>query len=74
MSKRKSLELKKQILKILKEQGEMSLRSLDIKVNTSFKTIRDQIEELEFFGLVEITEHSKNKKTGRPFTSVKLKR
>lgn len=71
--KRKPLEIKKQILKILKERGELSLRELDIKVNTSYQTIRNQIEELEFFGLIEIIKHSKNEKTGRPYTTVRIK-
>lgn len=70
--KRKPLEIKKQILKILKENGEVSLRELDIKANTNYQTIRDQIEELEFFGLVEVIKHKKSEKTGRPYTSVKL--
>lgn len=72
MRKRKPLEIKKQILKVLKENKELSLRELDIKVNTNYKTIRDQIEELKFFGLVEIVEHKKSEKTGRPYTTVKL--
>lgn len=71
--KRKPLEIKKQILKILKEQGELSLRDLDIKINTSYQTIRDQVEELRFFRLVEVIKHQKSEKTGRPYTSVKLK-
>lgn len=71
--KRKPLEIKKKILQILKESKELSLRELDIKVNTNYQTIRDQIEELEFFGLVEVIKHKKSEKTGRPFTSVKLK-
>jgi predicted ArsR family transcriptional regulator len=70
--KRKPLEIKKRILQILKENKELSLRGLDIKVNTSYQTIRDQIEELEFFGLVNVIKHKKNPKTGRPSTSVKL--
>lgn len=71
--KRKPLEIKKKILQILKENKELSLRELDIKVNTSYQTIRDQIEELEFFGLVEVIKHKKSEMTGRPYTSVKLK-
>ena len=50
----------------------MSLRDLDIKVNTSYQTIKDQIEELKFFGLVEVIKHEKSDKTGRPYTTVKL--
>ena len=71
--KRKPLEIKKKILQALKENKELSLRELDIKVNTSYQTIRDQIEELEFFGLVEVIKHKKSERTGRPYTSVKLK-
>lgn len=51
----------------------MSLRDLDIKVNTNSKTIRDQIEELVFFDKVIVIKHQKNNKNGRPFTTVKLK-
>lgn len=74
MSRRKALDIKKEILKMLKENGELSLRELDIKVNTNYQTIRDQIKELEFFEKVEIVKHKKSEKTGRPFTSVRLKR
>jgi predicted ArsR family transcriptional regulator len=70
--RRKALDIKKQILKVLKDYGEMSLRELDIKVNTNYRTIRDQVEELEFFGLVEIIQHDNNPKTGRPYTTVRL--
>ena len=74
MVKRKPLEIKKEILRILRKDGELSLRDLDIKVNTNYKTIRDQIEELKFFGVVEVIKHEKSDKTGRPYTSVKLKK
>ncbi len=73
MKKRKPLEIKKKILQVLRECKELSLRELDIKVNTSYKTIRDQVKELEFFGKVEVIKHEKSKKTGRPYTSVRLK-
>lgn len=72
--KRKPLDIKKQILKVLKEEGEISLRELDIKVNTNYQTIRDQVEELEFFGKVELMEHNKSEKTGRPYTTVRIKK
>lgn len=70
--KRSSLIIKKKILEVLK-QGEMSLRALESKVNTSYETIRIQVEELEFFGKVVITKHEKSEKNGRPYTTVKLK-
>jgi predicted transcriptional regulator len=72
-SRRDPFTIKKDILQMLKKYGEISLRELDIKVNTNYKTIRKQIEELEFFGKVEIIKHKKSKINGRPYTSVKLK-
>lgn len=71
--KRKPLDIKKAILKAIQEHGEMSLRELDIKVNTNYQTIRDQVEELVYFGKVEVVQHKINPKTGRPYTTVKLK-
>ena len=73
MSRRTSLDIKKEIIKVLKSYGEMSLRELDIKVNTNYKTIREQLMELEYFGKVMLIKHNKHKVNGRPYTSVKLK-
>jgi len=73
MTRRKALDIKKDILKLLKDEGEMSLRDLDIKVNTNSQTIKTQIEELEFFDKVVVLKHPKSDKTGRPFTTVRLK-
>ena len=72
--RRNALEIKKEILDILAKNGELSLRELDIKTNTSYQTIRTQVKELEFFEKVEIIKHQKNEKNGRPYTTVKLKR
>lgn len=56
---------------MLKEK-EMSLRELETKVNTNFNTIKAQVKELEYFGLVKVIKHEKSDVNGRPFTSVKL--
>ena len=71
--RRKALEIKKDILKILKENGKMSIRALCISVGTNNKTIQTQIEELEYFEKVIIRRHSKNSKNGRSYVSVNLK-
>jgi len=72
--KRKVIDIKKAILNTLKKEGELSLKALEIKVNTGSQTISTQIEELEFLGKVEVIKHEKNKLTGRPYTTVKLKK
>ncbi len=68
---RSGLEIKKEIIKLLKEK-DLSLRRLDIKLNTSSKTIQMHCKELEFLGIVKIIEHNKNKANGRPYKIVKL--
>lgn len=73
MTRRDGLEIKKKILSLLKESGELSLRELETKTNTNNVTILKHIEELEFFDRVEIIKHQKSEKTGRPYTTVRLK-
>ena len=72
MPRRKALDIKKEILKILKSSKEISVQKLERKVNTNHLTIREQIKELEYFGLVKTINHDKSKANGRPFTTVKL--
>ena len=72
MNRRQSLELKKDILKYLNKKGETSLKKLEIKLRSGFKSINIQVKELEFFKAIEIIKHKKNPKTGRPSTSVRL--
>ena len=67
------MKIKKSILKILKEHGELSLRELDIKVGTNSQTIRNQIDELEYFDKVIKIKHDKNDTNGRPFTTIRLR-
>jgi len=71
---RSGLEIKKKILKLLKEEGELSLGELERKTNSNNLTLLNHIKELEFFGKVEVIKHDKNENTGRPYTSVKLKK
>lgn len=70
--KRKVIDIKKAIIKTLKKESEMSLKSLEIAVNTGSQTIQAQIDELKLLGIIEVAKHEKNKLTGRPYTSVKL--
>ena len=73
MKRRDGLEIKKRILKVLKENGEMPLGEIERKINTNNLTVINHLKELEFFRKIEILKHEKNPKTGRPYTTVKLK-
>ena len=54
MSKRTSYVIKKAILLSVKEK-EASYASLERKINTGYRTIKDNCEELKDFGQVRIT-------------------
>ncbi len=70
--RRRPLEIKKKIIQLLKS-GEMSLRQLESKANTSNRTIKNHLEELEYFRKIILIKHAKNSKNGRPYTTVRLK-
>ena len=61
MRKRTFREIRNQILAELKKVNECSYGYLERKVNTNWQTIRDHIENLEFFGVVEFTKDGKVK-------------
>ena len=69
---RSSIEIKKAIINLLKQEKELSLRKLDIKLNTASKTIRAHCKELEFLGIVKLIKHKRNTKNGKPYTTVVL--
>lgn len=70
--KRKVLDIKKNILRELKKNNELSLKTLEIKIKSGSQTILNQIEELKFFKTIEIIRYNKNKFTGRPYTAVRI--
>ncbi len=72
MKRRGGLEVKKKILQILKENGELPLGEVERKANANNLTILNHIKELEYFGFVNVIKHKRSEKTGRPYTTVKL--
>jgi len=68
---RSGLQIKKSIIKLLKN-NELSLRSLDIKLNTSSQTVLMHCKELEALGIVKFNRYKKNPKNGRPYTTLTL--
>ena len=69
--KRSGIAVKKKILTLLKS-GPQSYAQLQRRVNTNDRTIRRYCEELKLFGAVTLEHHEKHKKTGRPYTQVKI--
>ena len=71
MSKRSSREIKKKILSLIKEKP-LTLAQLERKVNTGFRTIKSNCQELESFGFVQIETIKKHKANGKPSYLVRI--
>lgn len=71
MNRKNGLEIKKKIIDILKSK-ECSIRELETKVNTNNITIKNHLEELKFLKIIELIQHKKNSKNGRPYTTAIL--
>ena len=72
MAKRKSLEIKKQILEILKEEKIISIKKLEKKVNTNYQSILNNCEELEYFGFIKISKTTENTLNGKEYLIIKV--
>lgn len=68
--KRKPLEIKKKILEILSKEQSISIKKLERKVNTNYRTILNNCEELEYFKLLKIKKTKENSKNGREYLIV----
>lgn len=72
MAKRKPLEIKKEILNILRKEGSMSVKKLEKKVNTNYQSILNNCEELEYFKLVKISKTDVDSVNGKEYLVVTL--
>ena len=72
MSKRKPIEIKKEILEILKKEKLISIKKLEKKVNTNYQSILNNCEELEYFGFVRISKTDKDSLNGKEYLIVEL--
>ena len=70
--KRKPIEIKKDILNILKKEQNISIKKLVRKINTNYQTILNNCEELEYFGFVKINKTHENSVNGRDYLVVTL--
>ncbi|MFA7708460.1 MAG: hypothetical protein WCX73_05915 [Candidatus Pacearchaeota archaeon] len=71
MEYRTGLDIKKQILALLKQSPQV-ISEMERKINTSDRVIKRHVAELEYLGIVKVIKYEKSEKTGRPYTVVKL--
>jgi len=71
MSKRTPYEVRKSILRILKEKP-LSLTQIQTKLSTNYDSVKKNCSELAEYEQVEVTKHDKHSKNGKPYYIVKL--
>ena len=71
MPKRSSYDIKRKILLAVKEKS-LTYAQLERKVNTGFRTIKANCEELEDFGTVKIDKLEKHPANARVFYKISI--
>ncbi len=74
MAYRSGLSIKRAILEALRTEKPQSLSAVERRANLSSQVLRRHISELEYLGVVKLTEHEESAKTGRPYTTAELTR
>lgn len=72
MSYRTGLEIKKEILALLKKHP-CVISEMERKVKTSDKVLHRHLKELEFLGIIELIRYDRSPNTGRPYMVAKIK-
>jgi len=72
MNKRGSNKIKKLILKSLDKKGDLTFAQLERKVNTGFRTIKANCEELRDFGSIKIARKLAHKANGRAYFVISI--
>lgn len=66
-NKRKPLEIKKEIIKILNQEKNISVKKLERKINTNYQTIINNCKELEYFGILKMKKTKEKSLNGREY-------
>lgn len=70
--KRKSQDIKKELLKLLSNGKAYTYAELERKVNTGYRSIVSNCMELHSFNAVKITKMKKHEANGRPYFIVEI--
>ncbi|HLD97452.1 MAG TPA: hypothetical protein VI934_03860 [Candidatus Nanoarchaeia archaeon] len=71
MGKRGSYEIKKDILRVLREKP-ATYAELERKIDTGYRTIKANCEEMQDYGYITVERVDKHPANGRPSFKVKL--
>lgn len=71
MAKRKSYEIRKSILYLVREEP-VSYTKIQTKLSTNYDSVKNNCEELEFYGFVKVNKIENNPENGKPSYEVEL--
>lgn len=71
MSKRTPYEVKRAILRVLREKP-LSYTKLQTKLSTNYDSVKNNCEELQMYDFVNISKGERHAKNGKPFYDVEL--
>ncbi len=71
MTKRKPYEVRVKILDILKEKP-LTYTQIQTKLSTNYDSVKNNCEELELYGFIEVENKEKHPENGKPYYKVKL--
>jgi len=70
--KRTSQQIKKRILEILSGGKTYTYAELERKINTGYRSIVANCQELKAFNAIKITKYDKHKANGKPYFLVEI--
>ncbi|MCK4521785.1 MAG: transcriptional regulator [Nanoarchaeota archaeon] len=72
MVRRNAISIRKEILTLLKQKTEVSVRKIESKVDSNFETIKRQVKDLESLGFVKIIQYDSHPKNKKPYKTCKI--
>jgi len=70
MRKRKSYDVRNEILKLVVKEGPVTYTKIQTKLSTNYDSVKNNIKELEEHGLVNIKKREGHPENGRPYFEV----
>lgn len=72
MRKRKSYGVRNGILKLIVKEGPITYTKIQTKLSTNYDSVKNNVKELEEYGLVNIKRKETHPENGRPYFEVEI--
>lgn len=72
MRKRKSYDVRNEILKLVVKEGPVTYTKIQTKLSTNYDSVKSNVKELEEHGLVNIKKKENHPENGRPYFEVEI--